>query len=209
MRLRNFLISLLVLLLTSCYSHRYDIIWHSFGFFTDHFITITFWDHINSLEYEYNLIPNKTNYIKVPNGISYSREEMPNDVKMVIYPSPASLPNGGKLEIFLYNPEIEQIDKENFNMKRQEGVEAYFVKFSKGEKRYYAISKDEIISPRNEIIFDNINQLLDIVQNEDIIFFDNAGTENYNGAEQFWGGYIVKTKQDNNYLWLNHSFPWF
>ena len=210
MTLKIFSISFLIALLVSCDSHKYIINWHTFNVSSDSFITISFRDNDNYEKYKFHLIPNQTNNITVPNGARFIGEEMPIDIRLAVYPSFNELPNGGNLEFFVFNPIVEQIDNNEFKMQRQEGVEAYFIKFSKNGKRYYAISKDEVIFIHKEIIpnsFDNNKQLLDMILIEDITYFDEAGTSNYNGSELLWGGYIVKTTNDYNYLWLNVAIP--
>ena len=212
MRLKIFLISVFViLLLGSCNSYKYNITWKVLGVTTDRNITFTFWDHSTSKKYVYNLIPNKTEFINVSNGANYSGTEMPIDMKILIYPDPDKLPDGGNLEIFVFDPRVEQINENEFKMKSQNDVEAYFVKYSKNGKRYYALSKNEVISIKNEIspdIIVSMEQLLELIYIEDITYFDEAGTNNYNGSEECWGGYIIKTKIDNSYLWLNASHPY-
>jgi len=206
-KLKIFLISCLLLAFTSCIPNKYNIIWNSLGVYTDNYISITFWDNISMAEHKYNLFLNQTKYITVPKGAKFIGEEFPIYFKIFIYPNPVSLPNGGDLEIFLFNPIVEQVNQNEYKLKRHEGVEAYFVKFSKNGKRYYSISKDEIISTQNEKIPpDNIEQLLNLVLTEDITFFDEAGTLNYNNSKLFWGGYIVKT-MTGSYIWLNSSYP--
>ena len=211
MKLKSFLINcLFIFSLISCNSHRYNLTWNSLGATTDRFITVAFWDNSNLEEYEYKLIQNKTKYINVPNSAEFTREETPVDIKLVIYPQPNKLPKGGDLELFVFYPEVKQINENEFRMEKQKGVEAYFVKFSKNGKRYYVISKDEIISIQKEISLNSINniqQLLDLVKTEDITYFDESGTNNYHGSELVWGGYIVKTKINGQYLWLNASMP--
>jgi hypothetical protein len=164
------------------------------------------------VENEYKLIPNKTKYISVPNNARFIGEEMPIDIRLAIYPPVYSFPNGGTLELFVFfYPEVKQVNENEFKMEKQEGVEAYFVKFPRNGKRYYAISKDEKISVQKEInpdSFNDIRQLLDLIINEDITYYDESGTNNYRGSELFWGGYIVKTTTDGNYLWLNASIPY-
>ena len=207
-KLKIFLSSCLFICLVSCNSHRYDITWHSFGISTNNYIKLYFLDNLTHREYTYKLIPNKTKYINVPNGTEFYSEEMPMEIRFAVYPNPKKLPNGGELEFFVFNfnPTVERINENEFKMKRQEGVEAYFVKFSKNGKRYSAISKDEIISTQKEISeesFDNILQLLDLILVEDIIYYNEFATKNYYGPERVWGGYIVKTKTDGKYLWLD------
>jgi hypothetical protein len=202
------LISFFVIPFISCNSHNYDINWNSFGKFANYTITIRFWDNFNLNEYRYNLVPSKTKKITVPNGTRYTGEDIPIGLKATIYPNPDKLPDGGLLEIFLYNPEVNQLSNEEFTMKQQDGVEAYFVKFSKNSKRFYAISKDEIIIIKNEIFPDNIEQIFNTISIEDVFYYDESGTNNYNGDERYWGGYIVKNRIDDNYLWLNHELPW-
>jgi hypothetical protein len=204
------IISFLLIVFISCDSHRYNIIWNSFGVSIDGFITISFWNNLNSMDYKYKLIPNKTKHIVVPNNAKFMGEEWPADIKIVIYPAPSRLPNGGDLELFMFFPLVEQTPENEYKMERQEGVEAYFVKFSKDGKRYYAISKDEMISIQKEIQPDsveNIEQLLELILSEDVTFYDESGTNYYRGSELVWGGYIVKTSTDGNYLWLNSSLP--
>jgi hypothetical protein len=145
----------------------------------------------------------------VPNGARFIGEEFPIYINFAMYPNPNELPKGGELELFLFNPIVQRTSENEFRMKRQDGIEAYFLKFSKNGKRYYAVSKDEIITIQNEIILYNIEQILDLILIDDIIFYDEAGTYNYHGSELYWGGYIVKTKTDNNYLWLNAAFPFY
>jgi hypothetical protein len=210
-RLKAFLTSLFLFLVVSCDSRKYDISWNSFDTITEHFITITFWDNFSNIERKYNLEPARTKYIVVPKNTRYIGEEMAIGIRTIIFPDPDKLPNGGTLEIFLFNPKVEQSSENEFIMHQQKDVEAYFVKFSQNGERYYAVSKDEIISIKREITFepDSVEQLLNIILIDDIIFYDKSGNDNYNGSEQYWGGYIVKSKQNNKYLWLNSSLPWF
>jgi hypothetical protein len=172
-------------------------------------ITLKFLENNNFSEYKYDLYPNKTNQISVPDGTRYIGDSMFIDIKLYVYPSPNELPNGGTLELFLFNPEVEQIDTDKFIMHRQDGVEAYFVKFSKNGRRYYAVSKDETIYISEEINPGNILDLFNSIYSNDVFYFDEAGTTNYNGSEIYWGGYILKAKADGNYLWLNAEMPWF
>ena len=206
-RSKILLINCLFFLFVSCDTKRYIINWNSFDINTDDLITITFWDTSSSKLFEYNLIPNKTKEITVLNSSKYIGYEVPVEFKLVIYPIPDNLPKGGYLEVFLFNPTIEKINENEYILKKQENVEAYFIKFFRNGKRYYSVSKDEIITIQKEIIPNSIEQLLEMILIEDITYYDEAGTNNYHGAEISWGGYIVKAKTDDKYLWLNSSLP--
>ena len=195
----------------SCNSYvEYDLTWKIFDDISDGYITIGFRRNVNSVWqwHFYTLIPNETNSIKVPKNALLTKREMTSNITMEIFPDPDNMPNGGELEIYIFNPKVEKINEREFKMIPQENVEAYFVKFANNGDRYFTMSKNEVLKIEEAISApNNIFDILEVILYNDIVFYDEHGTNNYHGSTHYWGGYIIKSK-NGSYIWLNAFMPW-
>ena len=171
------LINIILLSLFSCKQQiRYDINWTTFDTLIDFHVDFTFQRYINSrwVFNDYIIYPNITEYFYVPNDSIFSGAGRPYGINMYVHPDPYMLPNGGNLEIFLFNPVTEKISDYEFKMTSpvQNNIEAYFIRFHKDGKRYYCISLDELfiidnlIEPPDDLIY-----VLENLINGDVYFF--------------------------------------
>ncbi len=206
-----YLISLFLLFVISCEgNHHYSINWVLFEDFEEYTEAVIKFQKIDSpslKKYEYILKPNSTKKIKVPNNTEHFGEEITGNARMLLYPDPDRIPNGGPLEIYLYRPSITRISENAFEIEKKEGVKAYFLEFEREGKRYEAYSKDNIVSLNNEITAQHYMQSLKDIEIDDLYYYDEFSTNNSHGSTDIWGGYIVESKIDGTLLWLNSRYP--
>jgi hypothetical protein len=185
---------------TSCHDGEKttcNIRWVLLGDFKEARIELSFWG--NQTEYQYILIPEKTKKITVPTGARFMAESLQYDAQMIIYHESLYITEKTMIEIYLYDPKVEWVNG-HYLMEKQEGVEAYFVDYSLNGKVYTIVSADNVLTKTKEKTFENVNIIYEAIKTEDFHYYDELGF--ILNPDVPIGGYIVKSKLTNNYLWL-------
>ncbi|MDR1430438.1 MAG: hypothetical protein LBI85_09135 [Spirochaetaceae bacterium] len=186
---------------------RYDIEWVIFekGNVT---VNISFRELGETLkEYPFELIPEITKTIYVKKGTHFTGFGLTDNrpltekgaVQFYIHNRPDIASVDSTIEIYVYNPIVNFTDGK-FIMEKQEGVEAYFVDYTLNSDVYCVISKDNILTIDNEGVSGSLESTLEKIEDADLNYRDELGYLLY--PDQPIGGYIVKSRLDNNYIWL-------
>lgn len=207
--LKNLWIISIVILLTGCSTKQYEINWNVFSN-TDVESTKLSLMFSNSprgqQQKKYRLKPNVTRKMSVPKSFSFRSYEQTLDVHVVYNPDLGNLPDGGIIEVYLFNPDVVKINDTQYKLTSDEKAFAYFVNFSFDGKYYYVVSKDNIlnIDMSNIKTIKKVSDMLEECSQCDGTYFDLSLTnKGGNSYPDYWGGYIIKSKNYGNFLWLD------
>jgi hypothetical protein len=171
-------------------------------------IELTF-SEINDRSFEktYNINTKKNTHIRVDTGLACVGNRFEGTGKMYLYPEFKQMPNGGLIQIFLYNyPYVKHISDNTFVLTSGENVYLYFLHMLKDDQIITMISKDNYFELSENIIknYDFLEMKNDDFK--DVTIINPYGdllrfkVESSNGIS---GGYIVKNSFDENLLWIN------
>jgi hypothetical protein len=160
-----------------------------------------------TLEKIYKINTNKNDHIRVETGLDHVGDRFEGTGKMFFYPDFKQIPNGGVIQIFLYNyPRIEYVSDNIFILTSGKNVYLYFLHMLKDEKIITMISKDNYFE-LSESIIENYDFLeLKKEDFEDVTIIDPYSDLlrfNVESSGGIIGGYIVKNKFDETLLWIN------
>jgi hypothetical protein len=160
-----------------------------------------------SIEKTYRINADKNTHIRVESGLACVGTRFEGFGKMYFYPDFRQIPNGGIIQIFLYDyPYVEHINNNTFFLTSGENVYLHYLHMLKDDKIITMISKDNYFE-LSENIVENYN-FPDLKEEdfEDITIVNPYGdllrttVELSNGII---GGYIVKNVFDEILLWIN------
>jgi len=198
-----------MLMLSACSTKQYDISWDSLTNFNtkDIELSLTFSNSPRGHQFKkIKLIPNVTTKMEVPTDCSFRSYVQTMNVHVLYHPAPSDIPNGGKMEVFLFNPEVKQISENQFSINKIDHASAYFVEIFKNSKYYYIISKNNLLNAdfSNVKTIKPLTSMLEECSNNDGTYYDSSMSEDIEKVpSKLWGGYIVQSKIDGKYLWLD------
>ncbi len=166
----------------------------------------------NTKTSKHRLTTNWTRYIYVPNGYSVSFESfglMSSNICIWDFSGPFTA-NTKKMEIFLFDPVNYEEHDTYYEVKKVEGILAYFITtYEKETGEVYRIySKDNIIDKDVGMIAStgSIEAMLKSLEKKDFAIYlgfkndDNSYSVPYNG-------YLVRSKMNGEYMHLKTKIP--
>jgi hypothetical protein len=160
-----------------------------------------------SFEKTYKINTDKSTHIRVEAGLACVGTRFEGVGKMYYYPEFKQIPNGGLIQIFLYNyPYVEHINDNTFVLAFGENVHLYFLYMLKDDQIITMISKDNYFK-LSETIIENY----DFLKMKEVDFQDVTIIDPYDSRMRFavehsngiLGGYIIKNNFDELLLWIN------
>jgi len=199
----------IVLFLTSCTVKQYDIEWNVFSNIDVDSIELSLMfsnSPRGQQQKRFRLIPNNTKKIKVSNEFKFGSYEQTMNVHVVYNPDVYMLPDGGIIEVYLFNPNVIKNSEVQYTITSDDNAFAYFVDFFLDGKYYYVVSKDNVLNIDMSNI-QNTKSISDILEESsqyDVTYFNQSRTAKGNNRyPDYWGGYIVKSKNYGNLIWLD------
>jgi hypothetical protein len=160
-----------------------------------------------SIERIYKISANRNTHIRVDAGLVHTGNRFEGVGKMYFYPDFKQAPNGGQLQIFLYDyPRIEYVNDDIFIITPGENVYLYFLHILKDGNIITLISKDNYFE-LSECIIENYD--FSELRNEnfkDVTILNPYGDLlrfNVESSNGIIGGYIMENKFDATLLWIN------
>ena len=206
---KNIWIISISILLIGCTTNtkQYDIVWNTFSGINVNDIKLSLMfsnSPQGQQQKKYKLKPNVTKKIEVSKNFKFRAYEQTLNVHVVYNPELQMLPDGGVVEVYLFIPEVTRNSELQYTITSDDNAFAYFVKFSFDGNNYYVISKDNVlnIDLSNIKTRKKISEILEECSQNDCTYFLSTSSENDNRPE-YWGGYIVKSKNYGNFIWLD------
>ena len=155
------------------------------------------------------LVPSQTEAIRVREGFVYAFHEHPAGMQFYTHPRLTQIVPGEPTEIFVYSVQAEEIGDNYIQIKENPFAVAYFADFYSDGNNVTVVSANPLIEFTTELRpAIPIRQLIESLHDSQYAYEINPKKDR-NDVVSFLEnyGYIVESRIDESYHWLERGFP--
>lgn len=155
------------------------------------------------------LVPSQTEAIRVREGFVYAFHEHPAGMQFYTHPRLTQIVPGEPTEIFVYSVQAEEIGDNYIQIKENSFAVAYFADFYADSSNVTVVSANPLIEFTTELRpAIPIRQLIEALHDSQYAY-EITPKKDRNDVVSFLKnyGYIVESRIDGSYHWLERGFP--